>query len=157
MKKQCIGLALWGVAIAMPAAASAQQGVWAPAIDSTAQWMVAREREWAESSCTRNMVERTLLAEDFQGTSPSGQRYSKTDALADSQAPGPPDRNCRLIDARVRFFGADLAIVYGSESWSQTGPDGAEITRSLIWTDTWLKRGGVWQIIAAQDMRADCR
>jgi hypothetical protein len=26
-----------------------------------------------------------------------------------------------------------------------------------IWTDTWLQRGGTWQIIASQDNRVECK
>jgi hypothetical protein len=62
-----------------------------------------------------------------------------------------------LIDAKVRFFGDNLAMVYGSESAVRKAKDGAEKLRCLIWTDTWLKRDGKWQIIAAQDMPFDCK
>jgi len=66
-------------------------------------------------------------------------------------------RDCRLIDAKVRFFGDDLALVYGSESSVRKAKDGAERARCLTWTDTWLKRNGNWQIIAAQDTQFDCK
>jgi hypothetical protein len=47
--------------------------------------------------------------------------------------------------------------VYGSESSVRKAKDGTEQIRCLIWTDTWLKRNGTWQIIAAQDTQFDCR
>ena len=34
--------------------------------------------------------------------------------------------------------------------------DGAERSRCLIWTDTWLKRNSKWQIIAAHDPQFNC-
>jgi len=46
-------------------------------------------------------------------------------------------------------------MVYGSERSVRKGKDGVEQSQCLIWTDTWLKRGGSWQIIAAQDTRFD--
>jgi hypothetical protein len=36
------------------------------------------------------------------------------------------------------------------------GKDGKEFLRCLVWTDTWLKRDGKWQIIAAQDVVVEC-
>ena len=34
--------------------------------------------------------------------------------------------------------------------------NGKETKRCLIWTDTWLKRAGKWQIMAAQDTTVPC-
>jgi hypothetical protein len=46
--------------------------------------------------------------------------------------------------------------VYGSESSVAVLPDSKHERRCLVWTDTWLKRKGRWQIIAVQDARIDC-
>jgi hypothetical protein len=35
--------------------------------------------------------------------------------------------------------------------------EGKETKRCLIWTDTWLKRAGKWQIVAAQDTTIPCK
>jgi len=51
----------------------------------------------------------------------------------------------------VHFFNDNLAVLYGSESREEMDSKAVERTRSLVWTDTWLKRNGKWQIIAAQD------
>ena len=45
----------------------------------------------------------------------------------------------------------NLAIASGSESRVKT-KDGKDSVETLIWTDTWLKRNGRWQIIAAVDL-----
>jgi hypothetical protein len=66
-------------------------------------------------------------------------------------------RDCRLEGATVHFFGDATAVIYGSERFTTDVSGGGELTRCLVWTDTWLKRGGIWQIIAAQDMWADCK
>jgi hypothetical protein len=50
-----------------------------------------------------------------------------------------------------------VAIIYGSEhaiGKDKTHPD-AKVCQ--VWTDTWLKRGGKWQIVASQDNRVDCK
>jgi hypothetical protein len=47
-------------------------------------------------------------------------------------------------------------MAYGSESAVSKAKDGKETKRCLIWTDTWLKRAGKWQIVAAQDTGIPC-
>lgn len=134
-----------------------QQGQWAAADDPTVKYIVEAERRWAEDACTHQKVTDKILADDFQGTSPDGKRYTKADELAEVEDASTTIRDCRLIEAKVRFFGDNLAMVYGSESSARKMKDGSEKSRCLIWTDTWMKRNARWQIIAAQDTEVACR
>ena len=134
------------LAVAFATTASAQTSRWASADDKTAVWMISQERRWAEGACDGNDVVQTLLADDFQGTTPSGKRYSKP-----TTPEKPSARDCKLGEVKIRFFGDSLAIAYGSESRVKT-KDGKDLVETLIWTDTWLKRNGRWQIIAAEDL-----
>jgi len=126
-----------------------------PANDSaTAKWMVGQEKAWAEMACGGKSVI-SDFADDFQGTSPKGARYGKP-------ADEPPDpktqwsTDCRLDSAEVRFFTADVAVVYGAESKTVALPDSKHERRCLVWSDTWLRRNERWQIIAVQDNRVEC-
>ncbi len=130
--------------------ATAQKGKWAAPEDATAKWMIEMERRWAAGPCDHNRVADTILADDFQGTGTDGKRYTKADDLADTDNKSRSANDCKLIDAKVRFFGDHLAIIYGGESRVVSG-----VTRTQVWTDTWLKRGGRWQVIAAQDGRIE--
>ena len=56
----------------------------------------------------------------------------------------------------MRFFGDSIAIAYGAEGAVSKAKDGKETKHCLIWTDTWLKRAGKWQIVAAQDTNIPC-
>jgi hypothetical protein len=145
------------IAITTAVAAHGQQARWASADDKTAKFMIDAERQWAEAACTHNKIAEKILADDFQGTSPEATRYTKSEEVADSADVSKTSRDCRLIDAKVRFFGDGLALVYGSESAVRKGKDGVEKSRCLIWTDTWQKREGTWQIIAAQDTEFECK
>lgn len=134
----------------------AQQSHWASADDKTAKYIIDMERKWAEGVCVDNGVVAGLLAEDFQGTSTAGQRFTKADELKGEKAPRTA-HGCGLDSARVRFFGDSIAIVYGSEyavGRDKSHPD-AKVCQ--IWTDTWLKRDGKWQIVASQDNRVECK
>lgn len=137
-------------------ASQAQQSHWASADDQTAKYIIDMERKWAEGVCVDNGVVTGLLADDFQGTSTRGDRYTKADELKDEKSVRTA-RDCGLDEAKVHFFGDTLALVYGREH--AVGKDKSQPNAKVcqIWTDTWLKRGGKWQIIAAQDNRAECK
>ena len=137
---------------AFPITAFSQQSRWAGSDDKTAKWMIEMERRWAMGPCDHNRIADTILADDFQGTGTDGKRYTRKDDLADTDDKTHSATDCMLIDAKVRFFGDNVAIIYGSESRIVNGA-----TRTQVWTDTWLKRAGKWQIIAAQDTRLDAK
>jgi len=123
--------------------------------------MIDMERKWAEGVCTNNGVVSELLADDFQGTDTRGERFNKENELRDQKGPHSA-HDCGLDDAKVHFFsssgqGEDVAIIYGSEhavGKDKTHPDAKQCQ---VWTDTWLKRNGKWQIAASQDNKVDCK
>jgi hypothetical protein len=158
MKRLIATSAVTLAAFVVIVAVSAQQGKWADQNDQTAKSLIDKERQWAEASCTHSLIVQDILADDFQGTSPDGgKRYSKKEAVEEAKTSKPEARDCHLDDAKVHFFGDNIALVYGHETATRKSNDGKENTRSLIWTDTWLKRNGTWQIVAAQDMWADSK
>ena len=136
-------------------AAHAQQSHWASADDRTATYIIDMERKWAEGVCVDNGVVATLLADDFQGTSTKGTHFAKTDELKDEKS-ARSARDCGLDEAKVHFFGDNLAVVYGREH--ALGKDKSRPSAMVcqIWTDTWLRREGKWQIIASHDNRVEC-
>jgi ketosteroid isomerase-like protein len=132
-------------------AVGAQQAKWAAPSDETARSLINMERQWAQADCDGNLAIETILADDFQGTAPDGSRYTKAQEIQDTKTSKHEDHGCQIGEVRVHFFGDSLAVLYGTESRLSQQRDGVERQRTLIWTDTWLKRGGRWQIIAAQD------
>jgi hypothetical protein len=136
--------------------AHAQQSHWASPDDKTAHYITDMERKWAEGVCVDNGVVAGLLADDFQGTSTTGARFTKADELKDERA-ARTSHDCGLEDAHVHFFGDTLALVYGSEH--AIGKDKSQPRAKVcqVWTDTWLKRGGSWQIVASHDNRVPCK
>jgi hypothetical protein len=68
----------------------------------------------------------------------------------------PQARDCQLGEVKVRFFGDSIANAYGAENRISKTKEGAEANRCQVWTDTWLKRDGQWQIVAAQDTIIPC-
>jgi len=136
--------------------ARAQQSHWASADDKTASYIIDLERKWAESICADNGVVEGLVADDFQGTSTDGARYTKADELKDEKGPHIA-HDCGLDETRVRFFGDSVALVYGSEHAVGKDKSQPDARVCQIWTDTWMKRGGKWQVVASQDNRVACK
>lgn len=101
-------------ALALSILASAQQSHWAAADDATAKYITDMERKWAEGVCEDNGVVANLLAEDFQGTNSHGKLFTKADELKDEKSV-PTSHGCGLDEAKIKFFGDNLAIVYGRE------------------------------------------
>lgn len=144
------------LATAWQNAASAQEfgeGKWADANDPVAKYLIEEERKWSTLSCEPSNVLTEFIAPDFVGTDPEGPLYTRAKLLADEKAPT-NEHDCKLLAMRVRFYGPNLAILYGKDSVRTKGPDGKEYTRVLIWTDTAIKRNGKWQDIETQDMFA---
>jgi hypothetical protein len=140
----------------LPIPAHGQQSHWASPDDKTAQYIVDMERKWAEGVCVDNGVVANLLADDFQGTSTKGDRFTKTDELKDEKATRTA-HDCGLDEAKVHFFGDGLAVVYGREH--AVGKDKTQPSTKVcqVWTDTWLKRDNTWQVIASHDNRVECK
>ena len=131
-----------------------QESRWGSPNEQIVKFMIAAEAKWANSACTPQPDLKDVIADDFQGTSPSGRRYGRNEAItADTKS---LSRDCELGEVKVRFFGDSIAIAYGAES-AVKAKDGNETKRCLIWTDTWLKRDGKWQIVAAQDTDMTCK
>lgn len=131
----------------------AEESRWGSSDEPTVKYIVASEAKWASAACSSQPDLRVIVADDYQGTSTTGRRYPKADAIADEPS---KSRDCRLGDVKVRFFGDSVAVAYGSESRIQKAADGTEAKRCQVWTDTWLKRNGQWQIVAAQDTVVPC-
>jgi hypothetical protein len=148
-----ITYALATLSVTVATAQSPIQGRWADANDPIAKQLIEQERKWAVLECQPSNVVNDALADDFIGTSPDGPLYTRAEALKEPPAVTGSVTGCRLLKARVRFFGDNLAMIYGKETSARKGKDGKTFNRTLIWTDTWLKRNSKWQIIAVQDMR----
>jgi hypothetical protein len=132
----------------------AQDSRWGSSDEPTVKFMIASEAKWANGACSTQPDLGVFIADDYQGTSTTGHRYPKADVVADD--PNNKSRDCQLGDVRVQFFGDFTAVAYGSESRIQKAADGMEAKRCQVWTDTWLKRNGKWQIVAAQDTVIPC-
>ncbi|MBS0382224.1 MAG: hypothetical protein JSR56_07310, partial [Proteobacteria bacterium] len=114
-------------------AAYAQQARWGKPDEATVKLIKASEKMWLDADCSPQPGLKDVFADDFQGTSPSGERYGKKDAMTTST---PLATDCRLGDVTVHFFGDTTALAYGSESSLRANAKGEVEKHCLVWTDT---------------------
>jgi ketosteroid isomerase-like protein len=110
------------------------------------------EAEWAQTDVTNDAsVLRRIIADDFVAVDPDGKVLSKKDVVARAvEGKTPSDiLSNKVLYANVRFYGDNLAVAQGRESWVLRAGGGGD----YIWVDTWLKRKGKWQVIASQDTK----
>ena len=107
------------------------------------------EQQWAEASMKRDTatVER-ILADDFVGLDPHGSFFQKAEELASVSKNVGDYVFAKGNDVKVRVYG-DAAVVQGSESWKKRNGERGR----YVWTDTWIRRNGTWQIVAAVDVK----
>jgi ketosteroid isomerase-like protein len=106
------------------------------------------ESDWAESVVTNDVrVLERILADDFVGVEIDGSHYSKASAIRDYHTQPSEFASNHLNEIEIRFYG-DAAVAQGSESWKKK--DGTP--GKFVWTDTWIKQNGKWQIVAAEDL-----
>ena len=154
MKRKTIFTSVLSVVLFISVSVNAQKARWASADDVVAKELIAKEKMWGQANCTPQPGLKDVFADEFLGTAPDGSRYRKAEAMSTDMKN--PDRECNLGDVKIHFFGDSVAIAYGNESSIRKGKDGKEFLRCLVWTDTWLKRDGKWQIISAQDVIVNC-
>lgn len=108
------------------------------------------ERQWAESvaSGDSSVIER-ILADDFVGVDSDGGFYGKAKMVKNTASAPKYFLSNHLNEVKVRFYG-DAAVAQGSESWVRRS--GTPMHGRFVWTDTWIKRNGKWQIVAAEDL-----
>ena len=107
------------------------------------------EQQWAEASMKRDSatVER-ILADDFVGLDPLGSFFGKAEELASVSKNVGDYVFAKSNDVNIRVYG-DAAVARGSESWEKRNGERGR----YVWTDTWIRRNGKWQIVAAVDVK----
>jgi len=117
---------------------------------SAERYIAESESQWAAAVASGDtaVIER-ILADDFVGVDTDGSHYNKAKAVADTRESPKEFLSNHLNQVQIRFYG-DTAVAQGNESWgrrSETPKRGR-----FVWTDTWIRRNGKWQIVAAEDL-----
>jgi ketosteroid isomerase-like protein len=114
------------------------------------RFIVECERKWAESIASGDTTQvEQFVADDVLGVNTDGTLYDKAKAISDTKHDFKDDAFNHVNEVKVRFFG-DTAAAQGSESWERC--TGEPKLGRFVWTDTWIRRNGRWQVVAAEDL-----
>ena len=116
------------------------------------QILLKAEAAWAQVDVTNDKsVFQHIIAPDFVSTgSESGKLKNRQQWLADWEYEG--TQSTTQSDMRVHIVAANVAVVTGIQIsvGDKQGPASRHEDR---FTDTWVKRNGVWQCVAAHVTR----
>lgn len=90
----------------------------------------------------------SIMAEDAVFTGPDGAVQSKAQLLADVKAGELVIESTNISDLKVRVFGDSAVATYATTDKGKY--KGRDISGRYRWTDTFVRRGGKWQIVAGQ-------
>ena len=118
--------------------------------DTDERALLRLEDDWASALVKRDGVTfERLLADGFVYT--ENDQIMDRRAVLNSVVGGSDTVAAAHNDSMVvHRFGSVTAVVTGWLVVAGRGPSG-EFQRRYRFTDTWVKRGGRWQIVAAQD------
>jgi ketosteroid isomerase-like protein len=88
-----------------------------------------------------------MVAEDFAGVNPKGERQNKAQLLEDIKKE--TDTFSSVVNDKldVHIYGPNLATVVGTTTEKGKNKGGKEFTHSYAWVDTWMERNGKWECI----------
>jgi ketosteroid isomerase-like protein len=93
-----------------------------------------------------------IVADDFIGTSSSGKQGDKATLIAEAKRDTNTYNSANSSDMTVRTFGPDVAVVTGVAKETGKTKAGKTFTNTFRFTDTWVRRNGEWQLVAAHAM-----
>lgn len=119
--------------------------------DADRAYIYKAESDWAESVASHDCsVPERVMAEDFVGVEVDGSQYTKASSLKYCKTHPANFTSNHLGGVEVQFYNDTTAVARGYEDWKlKDGKSGR-----FYWTDTWIKRDGKWQVVAAEDLIA---
>jgi uncharacterized protein (TIGR02246 family) len=89
-----------------------------------------------------------VFAEDAVFTGPDGAVQTKAQLLADLKSGALVIESTVISDMKVRVFGESAVVTYTTTDKGRY--KGRDISGRYRWTDTFVRRGGKWQVVAGQ-------
>ena len=110
------------------------------------------ERDWVQAILTKDpaALDR-LLAEEFNGTSPTGDTYRKSYAVEDLKSGKYVVESMDLDEISVNSYG-DVAVAFTSQV-EKSRYAGRDTGGRYRVTDVWAKKDGRWQAVASHGTR----
>jgi len=110
------------------------------------------EEDWAAAIVHKDLATLDrLLADDFNGTSPTAHTFPKGAAIDDLKSGKYVVQAMDLDEISVNVYG-DTAVSFTSQQEKSTY-DGKATSGHYHFTDVWIKKDGQWQVVASHGSR----
>ena len=90
----------------------------------------------------------SVFSDDAVFTGPDGAVLTKAQLLADLKSGTLVVESSQISDMKARIFGEAAVVTYTTTDKGKY--KGQDISGTYRWTDTFVRRGGKWQIVAGQ-------
>jgi len=116
--------------------------------ESVEQELIRLENEWNDAWVNRNIaIFDRVEADDYFMTSDEGNIITKAQDIADVKSGEDVATSVVSDEFKVRVYGDAAVVTYRMAVKGQfKGKDNSGLFR---WTDTWIKKDGRWQCVAA--------
>jgi len=145
MKRFAIAVSVAGLVFGVAVLAKTQTG-------TVEQELIRLENEWNDAWVNRNIAffER-IYADDFMVTTSDGSVLTRAQDIANVKSGDDVATSVMGDDFKVRVYGDTAVVTYRSTEKGQF--KGRGFSGQYRWTDTWIKKDGRWQIVAAHCSR----
>jgi ketosteroid isomerase-like protein len=153
MKRALLAVAVltWIVPCLVSGQANPQKAAPAKSV-SVEQQLIKLEQDWANAYVTRDIqILNRAMADDFIYTDPDGTLFTKAQDLEEVKTGVFVATSFVPDDITVRVYG-DAAVVTGRNT-IKAQYKGKDASGQSRWTDTWIKRGGVWRCVATHSSK----
>jgi ketosteroid isomerase-like protein len=112
------------------------------------QKLMQMERDWAQATLKKDSEGLNRFESDYYVYNIDGMTGTKKDDLADAKNGDFTADSIDVMDMTVHVFG-DAAVVTGKTTLKNGKYKGKDITGTYLFTDTWVRKGGHWQVVAS--------
>ncbi len=135
-----------------PATTAARVACGSPTAENVEAVITQLERDWAAAIVKKDAgaLDR-LLADEFNGTSPTAHTFPKTVAVNELKSGKYAVESMVLDEISVNVYG-DVAVAFTSQK-EESQYAGQDSSGHYHFTDVWAKRGGQWQVVASHGSR----
>ena len=113
--------------------------------------LVQMERDWADALVKGDVatLER-IYGSDYTAVDPSGRLLSRAEEIAEVKAGIFKPASMTNEEVQVRLYGGGTAVVTGRSIMTGRTSKGQDISGQYRFTDTFIKEGAQWRVIATQ-------
>lgn len=139
---------------ASPAPATTAPVVAPPVAEDVEATISQLERDWVGAIVKKDAATLDrLLAQEFNGTSPTAHVYSKAMAIDDLTRGTYVVESMNLDEISVNSYG-DVAVAFASQE-EKSRYAGQDVSGHYHYTDVWVRKDGRWQAVASHGTRYD--